>query len=341
MTFSALTILVIGLIATTVLLAVLWAYSTANRLDRLHVRTDRAWLSLESALARRSVVTRAVAAALWAPGSEESRNLTSLADRAERAERREREAAENALSVALARVDLARLNPQLVAEIADADARVQISRRFHNDAVRDTVALRSRRPVRLLRLGGTASMPEYFEISERDDPTDLALDVTATRTSARIVLLDQRGRVLMMRGHDPKRPDVHFWFTLGGAVEAGETLKDAAVRELQEETGLQASPEDLRGPMWRRTATFPFDGAVIKSEELFFALRTEQFEPVSTGFTALERRVIVGHKWCGAEDLRILAASGEAVYPRAMAELLDEADTVLALRTDPDVRAIV
>ena len=143
-----------------------------------------------------------------------------------------------------------------------------------------------------------------------------------------------------MQGHDPATPDVHFWFTIGGGVEVGETLRDAAVRELQEETGLVIEPTDLRGPMWRRLATFPFDGVVIRSEELFFATRTDEFEPVSNGFTDLERRAVTGHRWCSAEDIRALAASGQTVYPYGMAELLDEADTVVALRTDPEVRTI-
>ena len=54
----------------------------------------------------------------------------------------------------------------LVAELADAETRVLLARRFHNDAVRDTLALRKRRPVRWLRLGGTAALPSYFEIAE-------------------------------------------------------------------------------------------------------------------------------------------------------------------------------
>ena len=67
MTFSALTILIVGLIAVLVLATGLWAYSTANRLDRLHVRSDLSWQSLEAALARRAVVARAVGAARPTP----------------------------------------------------------------------------------------------------------------------------------------------------------------------------------------------------------------------------------------------------------------------------------
>jgi hypothetical protein len=44
-----------------------------------------------------------------------------------------------------------------------------IARRVYNDAVRDTLALRSRRMVRWLRLAGTAALPQYFEIAEPQD----------------------------------------------------------------------------------------------------------------------------------------------------------------------------
>jgi hypothetical protein len=48
----------------------------------------------------------------------------------------------------------------------DAEQLLALARRVHNDAVRDTRELRSRRLVRLLHLAGTAPMPEYFEIAD-------------------------------------------------------------------------------------------------------------------------------------------------------------------------------
>jgi hypothetical protein len=155
---------------TAVLVAVLigiavWAFQTANRLDRLHVRYDLSWQALDSALARRAVVARAVAADAYG-GSPEGKWLAALAAAAERAPRSTREACENELSTALEMVDSASVPVALVAELADAETRVLLARRFHNDAVRDTLALRERRPVRVLKLGGTAALPSYFEIAE-------------------------------------------------------------------------------------------------------------------------------------------------------------------------------
>lgn len=174
MTFSAMTILILALVAAVIVTVGAWAYATANRLDRLHVRSDLSWQALDAALARRAVVVRAIASAMTST-SVEGKRLSALADQAERADRAHREVAENALSGALTALDTHRLRPQLVAELADAEARVLIARRFHNDAVRDTLALRTRRPVRWLHLGGTAPLPTYFEIAERSEPSGLEL----------------------------------------------------------------------------------------------------------------------------------------------------------------------
>lgn len=144
-----------------VLLAIgVWAYQTANRLNRLHVRCDMSWQALDAVLARRSVVARAIGSDI------DDAPLARLAAAAERAPRPEREACENELSTALSQVAPESVRPALMAELEEAESRVLLARRFHNDAVRDTLALRDQRPVRWLHLGGHAPLPTYFEIAE-------------------------------------------------------------------------------------------------------------------------------------------------------------------------------
>jgi 8-oxo-dGTP pyrophosphatase MutT (NUDIX family) len=321
-------IVALAVLVVVLLLIGAWAYQTAHRLDRLHVRYDLSWQALDGALARRAVVARAVAVEAYA-GGPDGKRLAALADAAERAARPNREAAENELSAALALVDPVSLPVALVAELADAEARVLLARRFHNDAVRDILALRERPAVRILRLGGTAALPNYFEIAERAEATPRDIGLVNRRLSARVVLLDEDGLVLLFCGSDPAKADApRWWFTVGGAAQQGETLPEAAVRELEEETGLHVAPADMVGPVWRRDAVIDFNGSVIRSQEMFFVHRTRRFEPSTAGRTGLERAYIHGHRWCDATMIADLVAKGETVYPRQLGELLEEANAL-------------
>ncbi|MFC7265618.1 NUDIX domain-containing protein [Streptomyces lutosisoli] len=90
---------------------------------------------------------------------------------------------------------------------------------------------------------------------------------------ARVLFTDSRGRILLVRFR-PRHNERH-WVLPGGTVEAGrETPRQAAVREIREETGLRCAPGRLLSVDWvNRTEGRPrivhvFDGGALEDGDL-------------------------------------------------------------------------
>jgi 8-oxo-dGTP pyrophosphatase MutT (NUDIX family) len=141
------------------------------------------------------------------------------------------------------------------------------------------------------------------------------------RPAARILLVDDAGRVLLFR-FTPEDGRPPFWCTAGGAVDPGESYPEAARRELYEETGIVADP----GPeVLRREVEFlTIEGVEVTADERYFLVRTDAREIDVGGHTELEQRVMQQWRWFTPADL---AVHPEMIYPEDLATILHEVTT--------------
>lgn len=130
-------------------------------------------------------------------------------------------------------------------------------------------------------------------------------------------LLDPLDRLLLLQGIDPGDPGRGaWWFTPGGGLDKGESHRDAAARELLEETGIEVVLDG--DPVWERTTDFPLDGRDYRQHEFFYLARLDVLaEVVPTHWTELEHRSLHGSRWWTEDELR---ATTDVVYPEWLRE---------------------
>jgi len=184
-------------VALAVAALVAWYLSyTAARLDRLHARVEGSLSALDAQLVRRAEATLELANSGALDPASALLLAGAASDALEASDERYagREAIESDLTEALA----AALTPDVVASLdahraraTDGDAtasepaddtqpvgaaalgrvlaagqRVQLARRFHNDAVTDVRRIRRKAVVRLLRLAGHAELPRTVDFDD-------------------------------------------------------------------------------------------------------------------------------------------------------------------------------
>ncbi len=142
------------------------------------------------------------------------------------------------------------------------------------------------------------------------------------REGARVLLLDDFGRLLVIKGHDPHEPTRSWWFTPGGGLDPGEEPRAAAARELLEETGHHLEPHALEGPVWERTAVFDFMSRPYIQHETFFVARLDSCTVLnSSALTESEEETIDEVTWLTHSELAVAAIE---VFPARLREPWDE-----------------
>ncbi|MEO3771388.1 NUDIX domain-containing protein [Micromonospora sp. B9E7] len=96
--------------------------------------------------------------------------------------------------------------------------------------------------------------------------TDYLNDPTAPQANSLVVAVtvfvqNERGHVLLIR-----RSDNSLWALPGGAQDVGESTAQAAVREVEEETGLRVEPSGISGIYSDPAHVIAYDDGEVRQE---------------------------------------------------------------------------
>lgn len=140
--------------------------------------------------------------------------------------------------------------------------------------------------------------------------------------TVKLLLMDEEHRVLLICATDPHSGN-RCWYPVGGGVETGESLQQAASREAHEETGLLELP--IGSPVWTREHTYHYDGRTVDVHEDWLLHNVQHFDPRPASLSEYETKTFVGFRWWQTDEL---SRATDTVFPPKLGDLLS------ALRRD-------
>ncbi|HKD96113.1 MAG TPA: hypothetical protein VKB69_00800 [Micromonosporaceae bacterium] len=149
---------IVGVVAVVVAVATYLTW-IAGRVDRLHRRAAASATALEAALDRRAAAGIDAAESMGLPDLREAASAALDRDTVDR------EAVQNAFTKSLRELPYG-VDEPVMAEVVATSRRLSLARHVHNDLVRDALALRRRRLVRVFGFNRRHPLPTYFDISD-------------------------------------------------------------------------------------------------------------------------------------------------------------------------------
>jgi len=145
------------------------------------------------------------------------------------------------------------------------------------------------------------------------------MSFTWRRQAARVVPLDEQGRVYLINARDPGDWSKPAWWEIpGGGIEAFESSAHACARELWEEAGIRDA--EIGPVVWTQHVNFTFAGYHFDQDEVIhvaWCRSDSQHEP--QGLELFEAMAFEGGRWWTLEEL---LASDEPTLPPRLREFL-------------------
>src|ERR1700688_587365 len=141
------------------------------------------------------------------------------------------------------------------------------------------------------------------------------------RDSMGVILLNQKNELLLMKADDPKTTSTSghyngpFWFSIGGAIEPGESVENAVLREIFEETGIEKKYITLGPIVWKGEFDLVLYGVLTRLKQRFMVAKTSLNKVTLANLTIQEKLVIKELHWFSLDDIK---KTKELIYPMSL-----------------------
>jgi 8-oxo-dGTP pyrophosphatase MutT (NUDIX family) len=147
------------------------------------------------------------------------------------------------------------------------------------------------------------------------------------RNSIKVLLLNDNNELLLMSVDDPKTTTVEgkyngrFWDLIGGEIEPGESVQEAAIREVFEETGIAKEQIELGPIVWFGEFDLVLAGKPTHLKQKFMVAKTKQKDVSLCNLTEPEQAVVEKLAWFSLEQI---INSDEIIYPVVLPDYLPD-----------------
>ena len=147
------------------------------------------------------------------------------------------------------------------------------------------------------------------------------------RNSVKVLLLNDKDELLLIQVDDPKTTSLDgvsrglFWCLVGGGIKPGETVQEAALREIYEGTGIQKEDIELGPVVWYGIFDFVRVGIPTRMKEQFIVAKTKKQDVKPVRLSSWEKAVITQMKWFLLEQIQ---KSSEIIYPVVLPHYLPD-----------------